>query len=93
MNIFNVRSTLLRLSLPKNHLMTGTFARKGMPREDFSIVLRSRPPSSTISSLRTLTIDLNPRVAVPGGAFSSTRSVNSVCSNSISSVICRSSET
>ena len=93
MNIFNVRSTLLRLSLPKNHLMMGTFARKGMPREDFSIVLRSRPPSSTISSLRTLTIDLNPRVAVPGGAFSSTRSVNSVCSNSISSVICRSSET
>ena len=73
--------------------MTGTRARKGMPREDFSMLLRSKPPSSTISSLRTLTIDLKLRVAVPGGAFSCSRPVNSVCSNSISSVICRSVET
>ena len=84
---FSERSTLLRFSLPKNHLMTGTRARKGIPREEFSNVLRSRPPRSTISSFCTLTIDLKLRVAVAGGASSVLRSVNSVCSNSISSVM------
>ena len=93
MKILSVRSTLLRFSLPKNHLMTGTRARNGTPREERSIVLRSSPPRSTISSFCTLTIDLKLRVAVPGGASSAARSVNSVCSNSISSVICRSSDT
>ena len=87
MNTLSVRSTLLRFSLPKNHLIIGTRARNGMPREDFSSELRSSPPRSTISSFCTLTIDLKPRVAVPGGASSCSRPVNSVCSNSISSVM------
>ena len=60
---------MLRFSLPKNHLMIGTRARKGIPREDFSMLLRSKPPSSTISSFRTLTIDLKRAWRFPEGRF------------------------
>ena len=51
------------------------------------------PPSSTVSSFFTRTIERKLRVVVPGGASFSVRSVNSLCDRSIVIVIWPSSLT
>ena len=66
---------------------------KGSPCELFSRDCRSMPPSRTVSSFFTRTIERKLRVVVPGGASFSVRSVNSLCDRSIVIVIWPSSLT
>ena len=59
MKILSVRSTLLRFSLPKNHLMTGTRARNGTPREEFSIVFIEKFEDETLGDTYYIPVELD----------------------------------
>src|SRR4030043_440804 len=79
--------------LEKIHFRPGILDKKGVPVEDSREDFCSSPPNNITSWFLTLIEEANLRVVEPGGAYFEIRPVKSLCSTTISRVICSSPAT
>ena len=88
MSTVNLLRESVRTLRLKSHFIIGMRARKGTPEPESFLSRSSKPPKTTMSLLRALTVEVNSRELISGGPFSVIRSpVKLDCMTLISIVI------